>query len=202
MEAIKLINIRTSDELQPLTANLKTLIEEKINLKEYSGDIKPALVSNNLMQRLSLMAGLYQDIERNIDSIEEIKLTASSHFHDTVFTRNNLSNLWSSLLKLRYQGLEIDWNNIPLKSKIINFELIQGVKFLLTDNNLVEWLQNSTSNTKNILTGGKIPLINLLIGKFEDEIPAYLNINGLDIPNTQILISGSTGSGKTNLLAY
>ena len=201
METIKLINIRAAEELQTLTANLKTLIEEKINIKEYTGDIKPAIVSNNLMQRLSFMAGLYQELERDINIIEEIKLTASSHFHDTVFTRNNLSNLWSSLLKIRYQGIEIDWNNIPLKSKIVNFELIQGAKFLLTDNNVDDWLQNSTSKTKNNLTGGKIPLINLLIGKFEDEIPAFLNINGLDIPNTQILISGSTGSGKTNLLA-
>lgn len=201
MEAIKLINIRVAEEVQSLLSDLKTAIEEKINLFEYTGDIKPAVVSNNLMQRLSLMAGLFQKEQRNIQQIEEIRLTQSSHFHDTLFTRNNLSNLWSALLKLRYPNEKIDWNNNPLKSKIINFELIKGATFLLSDNNLDEWLQNSTSKTKGLQSGGKLPWINLLIGKFEDDIPAYLNINGLDIPNTQILISGSTGSGKTNLLA-
>jgi hypothetical protein len=201
MEAIKLINIRTAEELMPLIIELKSLVEEKINLKEYSSDIKSAIATNNLMQRLSLMAGLSLDNTRSMEKIEEVKLTGSSHFHDTVFTRNNLSYLWSALLKMRYQNLDIDWQNTPLKSKIISFEMVQGAKYLLSDNNLDEWLQNPTSKIKGIHTVGKIPLINLLIGKFEDDIPAFLNINGLDIPNTQVLISGSTGSGKTNLLA-
>lgn len=89
----------------------------------------------------------------------------------------------------------------PLKSKVINYEMINGANYLLSEANLDSWLQNSTTKTKSIHTSGKIPLINLLIGKYEDDIPANLNINGLDIPNTQILISGSTGSGKTNLLS-
>lgn len=201
MESIKLVNIRTAEDLMPLIIKLKSIIEDKINLSEYSEDLKPALVSNNLMQRLSLMAGLHLADSRNYDDVDKIKLTPSSHFHDTVFTRNNLSNLWSILLKLRYKNIDIDWNNTPLKSKIINLEMINGANFLLDEENLDEWLQNSTSKTKGIHASGKIPLINLLIGKFEDNIPAHLNINGLDIPNTQILISGSTGSGKTNLLA-
>ena len=201
MEAIKLLNIRTAEELIPLITALKSLIEEKVNLKEYSPDLKLVPASNNLMQRLALMAGLHLDYDRSIKSIEEVKLNPSSHFHDTVFTRNNLPNLWSALLKIRYSEIDIDWDNIPLKSKVINYEMINGANYLLAEANLDSWLQNSTTKTKSIHTSGKIPLINLLIGKYEDDIPANLNINGLDIPNTQILISGSTGSGKTNLLS-
>jgi DNA helicase HerA-like ATPase len=40
----------------------------------------------------------------------------------------------------------------------------------------------------------------LNIGTYEDEIPALLNLNGRDISNTQILVAGTTGSGKSNLL--
>jgi S-DNA-T family DNA segregation ATPase FtsK/SpoIIIE len=37
----------------------------------------------------------------------------------------------------------------------------------------------------------------LNIGTYEDEIPALLNLNGRDISNTQILVAGTTGSGKS-----
>jgi DNA helicase HerA-like ATPase len=41
----------------------------------------------------------------------------------------------------------------------------------------------------------------LNIGSYQDDIPATINLNARDIPNTQILVAGSTGSGKSNLLA-
>lgn len=201
MEPIKLINIRTAEDLIPLITKLKNTIEEKLNLKEYSSDIKSVQVSNNLMQRLALMAGLYQEYNRSIDEIENIKLNPSSHFHDTVFTRNNLSNLWSVLLKIRYKENNINWDDIPLKSKIINLEMINGIKFLLSEGNLDNWLQYQVGKFSGFKPSEKIPLIDIYIGDYEDDLPANLNINGLDIPNTQILVSGSTGSGKTNLLA-
>ena len=48
---------------------------------------------------------------------------------------------------------------------------------------------------------GNIPVLELIIGEYDNEMEASLNINGKSITNTQILIAGSTGSGKTNLLA-
>ena len=201
MNVIQLTNIRSAEELAPLLNRLKVIFEEKINLSEYTNDFKPAQASNNLMQRLALMAGLSLENKRSLELINEVKLNPSSHLHDTVFTRNNLSNLWSALLKVRYNNFQIDWENTPLKSKVINYEMIEGANFLLENANLDEWLHNATANQKGFHSSGKLPLINLLIGKFEDDIPAMLNINSLEIPNTQIIISGSTGSGKTNLLA-
>lgn len=47
-----------------------------------------------------------------------------------------------------------------------------------------------------------IPVLNLLIGNYGDaEMEATLDINSRAITNSQIIIAGSTGSGKTNLLA-
>ena len=59
-------------------------------------------------------------------------------------------------------------------------------------------------NTASQSTNGRkgvIPFLNLNIGTYEDDIAAYLNLNGKDVANTQILIAGTTGSGKSNLLA-
>lgn len=46
-----------------------------------------------------------------------------------------------------------------------------------------------------------IPVLNLCIGSYGDDMPAILDINSRAIADTQILIAGTTGSGKSNLLA-
>lgn len=47
-----------------------------------------------------------------------------------------------------------------------------------------------------------IPVLNLIIGNYGDaEMEATLDINSRNITNSQIIIAGATGSGKTNLLA-
>ena len=49
-------------------------------------------------------------------------------------------------------------------------------------------------------TGG-IPALQLMIGQYDEDMEALLDINSRSISNTQILVAGTTGSGKTNLLA-
>ena len=200
MKEIKLINIRQAEELSQLIFDLKDKIDERINLQNYSPDIKPLQVSNNLMQRLSFMVGLSLNSRRNMKIINEIRLTSNQHFHDTVFTRNDFTNLWTALIKLRYKEQDIDWESIAVKSKLINHEMIEGAKYLLNSEKLDEWLLNKSAWVQG-RAKGSIPILNLNIGKYEDNIEAFLNVNGKEIPNTQIIISGSTGSGKTNLLA-
>ena len=77
---------------------------------------------------------------------------------------------------------------------------MRGSRLLLKDSVLEDWLLN-TVNSNNNGKIGNIPLLNLNIGVYEDNIPALLNLNGRDISNTQTLIAGTTGQGKSNLLA-
>ena len=76
--------------------------------------------------------------------------------------------------------------------------MFRGRDYLLNDNNLNNFLLSITSH-RNV--SGNIPALELIIGEYDNEMEASLNINGKSITNTQILIAGSTGSGKTNLLA-
>lgn len=77
--------------------------------------------------------------------------------------------------------------------------MLRGRDYLMSDNNLDSFLyamNNKVAMTKDI------PVLNLLIGNYGDEeMEATLDINSRSITNSQIIIAGATGSGKTNLLA-
>lgn len=63
---------------------------------------------------------------------------------------------------------------------------------------LHDWLKVSTATS---IKAGQIPFLNLNIGSYDGDINAYLDMNSKNVTNTQILVAGTTGSGKSNLLA-
>jgi len=201
MSVINLQNIRQAEGLMDNLHDVRLKIEQRINLEKYSTDQKPVTLNGNKIMRICLLAGLSSKEQRDVTAIEEIQMSKTSNrIFETLFTLHNLGTAYSALLKLRYNGLEVDWENTSLKSKIINAEILRGKEVLLKDDVLDDWLLNTVSTTR-AGKAGAIPFLNLTIGNYEDDIPATLNLNGRDIPNTQILVAGTTGSGKSNLLA-
>lgn len=198
MEEIALSGIRKSSLLLDRLSLLKDKIEHRINLPEYRTDLKSLSLNFNLLQRMTLAAGLALQGKRTLEDLENITLEGS-RIHETTFTKLNLQYLWSALIKYRYNDLDIDWSIAANRSRVINYEMLKGAEYLLDDDHLDSWLQVSTS--ENSAAMGQIPLLDLTIGTYEDDIAANLNLNARDIPNTQILIAGTTGSGKSNLLA-
>ncbi|MCC7514113.1 MAG: DUF87 domain-containing protein [Bacteroidia bacterium] len=201
MSVINLQNIRQAEGLMDNLHDVRLKIEQRINLEKYSPDQKPVTLNGNKIMRICLLAGLSSKEQRDVSAIEEIQMSKTSNrIFETLFTLHNLGTAYSALLKLRYNGIEVDWENTSLKSKIINAEILRGKEVLLKDDVLDDWLLNTVS-TARAGKAGAIPFLNLTIGNYEDDIPATLNLNGRDIPNTQILVAGTTGSGKSNLLA-
>lgn len=199
MSTINIQNIRQADGLNEAIADLKSLVENRVNSKFYS-DNKPNIgLSNNKIMRMCLLAGLSTESKRTINEIDHINL-GSNRIFETLFTLHNLSPIFFALIKLRYQNVNIDWENNRDKSKVVNAEIFRGQKLLMQEGVIEDWLLNTTS-TGNNKNSGNIPILNLNIGSYEDDIPAMLNLNGKEIQNTQILIAGTTGSGKSNLLA-
>ncbi len=201
MSVINLQNIRQAEGLMDELHEIRTKIENRVNLEKYSASNKPVSLSGNKIMRICLLAGLSSKEHRDLNSIEQIQLSKTSNrIFETLFTLHNLGGAYSALLKLRYHDLQVDWENTVLKSKIINSEILRGKSVLLKDGVWDEWLLNTVTSAKGG-KAGSIPFLNLNIGSYEDDIMATLNLNGRDIPNTQILVAGTTGSGKSNLLA-
>ncbi len=200
MKQIEFINLRASEENESLLTELRKKIEDHLNLNKKTDEHRHASLTKNLSQRMALIVGLSLPGSRDIEQIKDLKFKSNSHLHDTVFSKNGHSTFYSAILKLRYQDHSIDWSDNSLKSKIINHEIRCGAEHLLKTGSIEDFLffeDNAVFGSDQ----GEIPEIKLNIGMFEGDIPAYLDMNSVDIPNSQVVIAGSTGSGKSNLLA-
>jgi GTPase SAR1 family protein len=201
MATINLQNIRQSEGLLEELQDIRVKIEQKLNLQKNSPLKKPIALTGNKIMRICLLAGLSSKEQRDLDAIEKIQMSKTSNrIFETLFTLHNLGSVYSALLKLRYNSLAVDWENTGLKSKIVNAEILRGSKLLGKEGVIDEWLMYTADPGSGHATGS-IPILNLEIGNYEDDIPALLNLNGRSIPNTQILVAGTTGSGKSNLIA-
>jgi energy-coupling factor transporter ATP-binding protein EcfA2 len=189
--------LRQAEALNSKMNDLRERLEKHINLKQYTDNHKNVSPKGNAkLMRICLLAGLSDSEKRNKELLN-IQMSSNS-IHPTLFTVHNLNGILSSMIKLRYHDVDINWDDNVSKSKVVNAEIFRGFDLLMKADNLLDWLKVSTSAS---IKAGQIPFLNLNIGSYEGEINAYLDMNSKNITNTQILIAGTTGSGKSNLLA-
>lgn len=201
MSTINFQGIREAEGLKENLSDVKGKMEERINLTKYNNQ-KNVVLNGNKIMRICLLAGLSSSVPRSLEELDLVQLSKTSNrIFDSFFTTHNLSTVYSALLKIRYSKLPIDWDNLNQKSKIFNAEMLRGRLLLLKENVFDEWLLNTVQAGYGSGKAGSIPFLNLKIGNYEDDIEALLNLNGKDVTNTQIIIAGTTGSGKSNLLA-
>ena len=200
MSIINFSNTRQMEGLFDAINPIKELIESKINLSRTADREKRINMNQNKIMRICFIVGLSLPTKRSIDDYKDIQLSVSSiRITPSFFTMHDLSTLYSALLKLRYADLNIDWTQNATLSRIIAAEMLRGRDYLMADNNLDSFLY--AMNNK-VAMAKDIPVLNLLIGNYGDEeMEATLDINSRSITNSQIIIAGATGSGKTNLLA-
>ena len=101
-------------------------------------DPQPAIrITNHLVNRMALIAGLSSNSPREEAAINQITLKSTTFF-DTLFYKDGFHPLITALLKIHYQSLTIDWDNKVELSKVVNYEMERGVAYLLKDNHLAE----------------------------------------------------------------
>lgn len=200
MSIINFSNTRQMEGLLDEISPVKDLMENKINLSRIVDREKRVSLTLNKVMRICFIVGLSIPAERKEEEFKDIQLSISSaRIVPSFFTMHDLSTLYSSLLKLRYSNLNIDWTQNATLSRIIAAEMLRGRDYLMKENNLETYLY-SMGNKIALTTD--IPVLNLLVGNYGDEeMEANLDINSRNITNSQIIIAGATGSGKTNLLA-
>lgn len=205
-QTLDFTSLRQAERIAPLLGLIKDRLESTLNPAEYHADYhgepQTGIVSTNLVQRLCFAAGLSMTNERTRSAVDEIELSETHYIHETVFTRGSLAPMWSALVKLRYHHLFSTEDITPALSKIVGVEMLQGAEYLAAEDHLDTWLAALPDET-NAQAQDQIPNLRLQIGTFTDgdRSAAALELNRREVPNTQILIAGATGSGKTNLLA-
>ena len=188
-----------SDTIQEDLSPLRSMLEQRINLNDYPKSVRPLSLTMNKVMRLCLLVGLSNAEERHLDELPQFTYKRVIRFTPSFFTKDNMKPLFSAILKLRYKDL--DSESPATLSRVVNGEIMRGCKILMTDGALDEWLYSQGVAANSGTANGEIPSLDLIIGHYEDEIEATLSVNSRSVQNSQILVAGSTGSGKSNLLA-
>lgn len=196
---VALENIRYAEGLANDIAALKERLEQRINLSQQVDGGQNLVLTLNKVMRICLIASLSLSEERTVDDLNTIVMSKmSQRIMPSFFTKDNKRSLFSALLKLRYKNCEVDWQNASVVGRIVAKEIYRGIAYLSEDENLNAFLFAESSRRGG---GSSIPALELLIGEYGEDMEAKLNINGRSVSNAQILVAGTTGSGKTNLLA-
>lgn len=196
---LEFLDLRQAEEIGDKILPLKERIEKYLLLSKQVNNERAQQLTAVKVMRICLIASLGQGYKRSADDLDKYVLSKNSQrIVSTFFTKHDSKTLFSALLKLRYHDCGVDMNDTATLSKIVAKEMFNGLEYLLDDSNLRSFLFASTGRKTRSST---IPELNLLIGTYDDEMEATLNINGLSVSNSQIIIAGATGSGKTNLLA-
>ena len=195
-------NLRQAEGILDNLNDIKEKLEQRINLRYKADKEKRVTITGNKIMRICLITGLYLSETRDLKCLEDIQLSkVSIRIPSSFFTYLELKDVFGALLKMRYKEFpEIMWNDSPTVSRIIAAEMHRGRDVLLKDENLDSFLMTSQNQNRRNGTNG-IPALQLVIGEYDEDMEAVLDINSRDISNTQILVAGTTGSGKSNLLA-
>ena len=200
VQYIQLEGMRILDGTHEQLEEVKSAIEQHLNLSDYSDSVRPVVLNFATVMRICLLVGLSDKAPRSRAKLDAMQTsTGMQPLGNSFFTKSNIKEVFVALIKMRYCDVDADWRNSTFLSKMLYSEIMRGKHILMQEGGIDEWLHYSP------MRGGKslmdIPELNLYIGQYEDGMDAALDINSTAIANTQILVAGTTGSGKSNLLA-
>ena len=121
--------------------DVKSLLEKRLNLDEYTENLRPVSLNFSVVLRICLLAGLSDKSQRRIEDLPKYNMTMSrTPYATTFFTKSDIGLMFETLLKLRYRDVDADWTNSNLVSKVIGCEILRGREILLKEGAIDEWL--------------------------------------------------------------
>ena len=106
MNNINLLTIKGVTAVQSMhdrIMDVKTLLEQRLNLDEYTENVRPITLNFSVVLRLCLLAGLSDKSPRSLDDITDYNITISrTPYATTFFTKSDIGSMFETLLKLRY----------------------------------------------------------------------------------------------------
>lgn len=198
MDIIDFLSIDQTENLRSELAPLRDKLEARLNLEHAEG-ADHIDVPETKINRICLLVGLSLPDKRSEEEVLQLRIPASgSGLRPDFFTYQRWDKFISAMLKLRYHDCIDTWTNATT-SRAICREILRGRDYLMANNG--EHLEAFLLAVSSSSVSKTVPALDLRIGSYGDNIPAELHINDKKITNTQILVAGATGSGKTNLLA-
>lgn len=201
MKEFNLDSIRQIERSAEQLADVKAKIETEINLHSQEANMRQITLPGTVVQRTCMLVGLASKDERNPEEISNIMTSRKAEpYPSSFFNKSLVKRTITALIKMRYHDIDIDLSSPAMLSKVLGYEMLRGRDILMKEGTVNEWLTYSP----NSRMGGasiEIPALDLRIGKYDNGNDAVLEMNSTNVANTQIIIGGSTGSGKSNLLA-
>lgn len=200
IENLSISRVQAISGMHDRIQDVKAALEQRINLREYSENVRPITLNHSIVLRVCLLAGLSDSTPRTVEDVTGLNMTLDgTPYATTFFTKADIGALFEALLKLRYHAVDVDWSVASNVSRAIGREILRGREILMKEGGIDDWLCHMPMRGSRLASA--IPELSLHIGKYENGLDAVLDINSRDIPNTQILVAGTTGSGKSNLIS-
>ena len=94
--------------INDLLSDIRHKMEQKLNLNEYSENVRPVTIPKITIQRICLLVGLSDNSQRNMDEVAKIVVSKAPYpYNESFFTKDNLKKVFSALIKLRYNDLDV-----------------------------------------------------------------------------------------------
>ena len=130
------------DGMHDRIQDVKSALEQRINLNEYSENIQTVTLNFSVVLRICLLAGLSDKAPRSVDDVDKFNLSVShTPYATTFFTKANIGHLFAVLIKMRYHDVEANWEDRGWISKVVGREILRGREILLKEGGVESWLR-------------------------------------------------------------
>lgn len=137
-------SIASLKDMSDIVADVKTALEQRINLQSYPTEERPVVLSQSVVVRMCLLTGLADKTPRRSEEVRELALPLSgTPYPTTFFTKSRIGNVIEALLKLRYHDVEAEWDAASFVSRVIGHEILRGRDLLMKEGGIDEWLRYS-----------------------------------------------------------